>query len=156
VLANRARTTGYDLTALGPRDPLPDLPAEAATRQGHGALGNVRRLLEQSAPADVGEFAELVALRQTGAILAGSPLAVADELERWLAAPDAIDGFVLDPVFFPSGADLLLDELIPELQRRGLFRNAYEGETLREDLGLPPLSVLAGSVYRASGLAEAS
>ena len=47
------------------------------------------------------------------------------------------DGFNLLPPHFPEAFDDFIDLVIPELQRRGLFRTEYEGETLRDRLGLP-------------------
>jgi alkanesulfonate monooxygenase SsuD/methylene tetrahydromethanopterin reductase-like flavin-dependent oxidoreductase (luciferase family) len=74
----------------------------------------------------------------------GTPQQVADLLERWFAA-GAADGFHLLPAVLPDGLEQLASELVPELQRRGLFRTAYTGRTLREHLGLPrPVSQYAG------------
>ena len=47
------------------------------------------------------------------------------------------DGFTLQFPYLPQGLDDFVDRVVPELQRRGLFRRAYEGATLRENLGLP-------------------
>ena len=63
-------------------------------------------------------------------------LEVADGLEEWFVA-GAADGFNLLPATFPEGLNLFVDLVIPELQRRGLFRTEYEGRTLRDNLGLP-------------------
>ena len=49
----------------------------------------------------------------------------------------AADGFNIMPPHLPGGLDDFVQLVIPELQRRGLFRTAYEGRTLRENLGLP-------------------
>ncbi|MNZ98635.1 Nitrilotriacetate monooxygenase component A [compost metagenome] len=48
----------------------------------------------------------------------------------------AADGFNVMPQIYPSGLDVFVDKVIPELQNRGLFRTAYEGNSLRENLGL--------------------
>jgi len=66
----------------------------------------------------------------------GSPTEIADALESWFAG-GACDGFNVLPLTFPKGLEDFVDLVIPELQRRGLFRTAYEGKTLRENLGLP-------------------
>ena len=60
----------------------------------------------------------------------------ADELERWFVNK-AADGFNIMPPVLPEGLNDFVEMVIPELQRRGLFRTAYEGTTLRENLGLP-------------------
>jgi alkanesulfonate monooxygenase len=66
----------------------------------------------------------------------GTPAEIADTLQHWFEA-GAADGFNLLPLTFPQGLDDIVDRLVPELQRRGLFRTEYEGATLRENLGLP-------------------
>lgn len=68
--------------------------------------------------------------------LVGTAADIADQLEAWFAA-GAADGFNVMPAYFPSELDSFVDRVIPELQRRGLFRSAYEGSTLRANLGLP-------------------
>ncbi|WP_127580006.1 LLM class flavin-dependent oxidoreductase [Paenibacillus koleovorans] len=65
----------------------------------------------------------------------GSVLQTADFIEKWFSERGA-DGFNILPPVFPSGLDTFVDKVIPELQNRGLFRTAYEGTTLRENLGL--------------------
>ncbi|WP_027168297.1 LLM class flavin-dependent oxidoreductase [Mesorhizobium sp. WSM3224] len=65
----------------------------------------------------------------------GSATDVADQLEEWFTS-EAADGFNILPPWLPGGLDDFVDLVIPELQRRGLFRTAYEGRTLRENLGL--------------------
>jgi hypothetical protein len=50
----------------------------------------------------------------------------------------AADGFNVTPTHLPHGIDDFVAFVVPELQRRGRFRTAYEGRTLRENLGLPP------------------
>lgn len=65
----------------------------------------------------------------------GSTLQVADFIETWFRG-GASDGFNILPQTFPGGLEAFVHKVIPELQNRGLFRNAYEGKTLRENLGL--------------------
>jgi FMN-dependent oxidoreductase (nitrilotriacetate monooxygenase family) len=72
-----------------------------------------------------------------GLRIQGTPAHVADVLEEWLTE-GAADGFNLTPTHLPHGAADFVALVVPELQRRGLFRTAYEGRTLRENLGLPP------------------
>jgi alkanesulfonate monooxygenase SsuD/methylene tetrahydromethanopterin reductase-like flavin-dependent oxidoreductase (luciferase family) len=68
-------------------------------------------------------------------IVVGTPEQVADDIERWFTH-GAADGFNVMPDVLPSGFDDFADHLIPELQRRGLFRTEYSGSTLRHHLGL--------------------
>ena len=65
----------------------------------------------------------------------GTPADVADLMQQWLIER-AADGFNVMPPTFPGGLDDFVDLVIPELQRRGIFRTRYEGKTLRENLGL--------------------
>jgi alkanesulfonate monooxygenase len=71
-----------------------------------------------------------------GLAFVGTPTIIADQMEEWLFT-EACDGFnVLFPDL-PAGLDDFVDRVVPELQRRGIFRREYEGKTLRENLGLP-------------------
>jgi N-acetyl-S-(2-succino)cysteine monooxygenase len=69
-------------------------------------------------------------------VVIGTAAEIADGLEQWFTA-GAADGFNIMPLTFPGGLIDLVELVIPELQRRGLFRREYEGKTLRENLGLP-------------------
>jgi FMN-dependent oxidoreductase (nitrilotriacetate monooxygenase family) len=68
----------------------------------------------------------------------GSPQTVAETINRFVQE-DASDGFILVPHITPSGLDRFVEEVVPLLQERGVFRTEYEGSTLREHLGLKPL-----------------
>jgi len=67
--------------------------------------------------------------------LIGTAQTIADTMEEWFTT-GAADGFNIQPPYMPDCAEDFVDGVIPELQRRGLFRTAYEGRTLRENLGL--------------------
>ncbi len=69
-------------------------------------------------------------------MLAGTPKAVADHIQLWIDER-AADGFNIMPPVLPAMLDVFSAEVIPLLQRRGLFRTAYDGKTLREHYGLP-------------------
>lgn len=69
-------------------------------------------------------------------LIVGTPEQVADTLAEWFLA-NAGDGFNIMPDMFPSGVEVFVDEVVPLLQQRGLFRREYQGSTLREHLGLP-------------------
>ena len=66
----------------------------------------------------------------------GTASDVADILQEWFEG-GACDGYNLMPPMMPNGLDDFVELVIPELQRRGIFRTAYTGSTLREHLGLP-------------------
>jgi alkanesulfonate monooxygenase SsuD/methylene tetrahydromethanopterin reductase-like flavin-dependent oxidoreductase (luciferase family) len=66
---------------------------------------------------------------------------VADQMEQWMAA-DACDGFVIAATHSPGAYEDIVRLVVPELQRRGVFRDHYSGQTLRDTLGLsrPPVA----------------
>ncbi len=69
--------------------------------------------------------------------LVGTAADIADGIAEW-TEQGAADGFNLTPTHLPHGIDEFVEHVVPELQRRGMFRREYEGATLRENLGLPP------------------
>lgn len=73
-------------------------------------------------------------------IVAGTPEQVADDIELWFRS-GAADGFNVMPDAIQGGTEPFLDHVVPELQRRGLFRTEYSGTTLRDHLGLPAPSL---------------
>src|SRR6185436_7417952 len=75
----------------------------------------------------------------TGSARIGTPADIADTMQEWFEA-SACDGFNVTPATLPGGAEDFVDFVVPELQRRGLFRTEYEGRTLRENLGLRPVT----------------
>ena len=72
-------------------------------------------------------------------VVVGDPTMVADEMQEWFEG-NAADGFNILPPTLPHGLEAFARLVVPELQRRGLFRTEYEGKTLRDHLGLrrPP------------------
>ena len=133
---------GYPLD--GPLPPSPETEGmksrQALTRQIADEHGFTIRQLYQWVATARGHYT-----------LVGSVEQVADELEEWFRN-EAADGFNILPPWLPGALDDFVDLVIPELQRRGLFRTAYEGRTLRENLGLKrPIS--PWTVARASALA---
>lgn len=82
---------------------------------------------------------DLAAHRATllqGPRFVGTGAQVADQMAEWFVS-GACDGFVLAATHLPGAFEDVVRMVVPELQRRGLFRTAYEGTTLRENLGLP-------------------
>ena len=71
--------------------------------------------------------------RSDAPVFAGSPGALADQLEAWAEA--GLDGFRLRPAAVPHDLDAITRQLVPQLQARGLFRREYEADTLRGLLG---------------------
>jgi len=122
----------HDLDKLPLDGPVPEMPDT------NGPLSRQRLLLEQ-AKRDKLTFWQLCLANAgpRGHVLSiGTPSQVADEMEHWFK-DGAADGFNVMPAYLPGSLKDFVDLVIPELQRRGLFRKEYEGMTLRENLGLP-------------------
>ncbi|WP_297004155.1 LLM class flavin-dependent oxidoreductase [uncultured Corynebacterium sp.] len=68
-------------------------------------------------------------------VFTGTPVQVADTIEEWFRA-GAADGFNIMPPAYPTGLEVFVDEVVPILQERGLFRTEYPGTTLRGSYGL--------------------
>lgn len=139
-LPNLSMRLGVDASGFDLDAPLPELPPTNATRSGQEAL--VRLARERN--LTVRQLAQHVG-GHGGLQMVGSPSRIADEMEEWLRT-DACDGFNLMFHTVPDGLDDVCRLLVPELQRRGLFRTRYEGTTLRDHLGLarPPNRFFAG------------
>jgi FMN-dependent oxidoreductase (nitrilotriacetate monooxygenase family) len=71
--------------------------------------------------------------------IAGTPTLIADTMEEWFTT-GAADGFIIRLQYRSGGVESFAHTIIPELQRRGLFRVEYEGATLRENLGMTPFA----------------
>ena len=132
AIASLSVSLGADTSVFDPDGPLPtDLPP---TNASHTSRAGVLKLAED----------EKLTVRQlagryggySGLAFVGTPESIAEEMGVWLAEEGA-DGFTVVLPFLPQGLDDVTQRLVPELQRRGLFREDYEGTTLREHLGLP-------------------
>lgn len=84
----------------------------------------------------VREFAEISGRGKLAKPWVGGPKELADMFEAWFSAP-ACDGFVIGVACVPGGYEDIVNHLVPELQRRGLYHRDYVGQTLRENIGLP-------------------
>jgi alkanesulfonate monooxygenase len=118
--------SGYDLDG-----PLPEL---TVTNAGKARLKNLTELAKRK-NLSIRQLYQHAAGSRGHWTLKGTAKNIADTLELWLRE-NAADGFVVIPPFLPGTIDRFVDQVIPELQRRGIFREEYEGETLRENLGL--------------------
>ena len=74
----------------------------------------------------------------TGSARIGTPSDIADVMQEWFEA-SVCDGFNITPATLPGGGEDFVTMVVPELQRRGVFRTEYEGRTLRQNLGLRPV-----------------
>ncbi len=83
----------------------------------------------------VGELIRHYAEKHTGNGMTGTPGQIADFMEEWFETR-AADGFILMFPKLPASLEDFVKLVLPELRRRGLFREEYEGNTLRENLGI--------------------
>ena len=130
-LASLSIALGTDASGFDLDGPLPEIPESNASQSGR------QRVVERARRENltVRQLAR-IAGGFGGLTMTGTPKTIADQMEEWLAA-EACDGFNVMFPYVPGGLDDFVDKVVPELQRRGLFRREYEGKTLRENLGLP-------------------
>jgi FMN-dependent oxidoreductase (nitrilotriacetate monooxygenase family) len=102
----------------------------AASASNQGVQGHRDRVMQVARSNEI-SFAE--AVRRPRALVAGTPATIADMMEDWFRS-GACDGFILPPTVFPTTFEEFGRMVVPELQRRGLYRTAYDGTTLRENL----------------------
>jgi FMN-dependent oxidoreductase (nitrilotriacetate monooxygenase family) len=106
-----------------------------------GSVSGIRGLVQNLKKHIGGEtvtLADLAGHRATllqGPRFVGTGPEVADQMEEWIEA-DACDGFVIAATHSPGAYEDVVRLVVPELQRRGVFRDRYTGETLRDTLGL--------------------
>jgi len=125
---------GVDLYTYSLDGPLPELPSLDEIN------GNKSRFqlvidLAQREQLTIRQLLHRLAGGRGHRTYAGTALQIADQLEEWFQS-GAADGFNVMPPYLPGGLDEFAEGVIPELQRRGLFRTEYAGDTLREHLGL--------------------
>jgi FMN-dependent oxidoreductase (nitrilotriacetate monooxygenase family) len=133
-LSMLSASLNVDLTAYPLDGPLPELPELEQINGGKSRFQLVSDMARRE-----GLTIRQLMYRVTGArghrTIYGTPEQIADQLEEWFTQ-GACDGFNIMPPYLPGGLEEFVDNVIPELQRRGLFRTEYTGTTLREHLGL--------------------
>lgn len=121
---------GYDVSSFDPDGPLPEIPqtnAGQSSRERLVAVAQREKLTIRQLAQRVGSYG--------GLAFVGTPQTIADDMEQWLTE-EGSDGFNIMFPYLPEGLNDFIDKVIPELQQRGIFRKEYEGNTLRENLGL--------------------
>ncbi|MEQ1889024.1 MAG: LLM class flavin-dependent oxidoreductase [Alphaproteobacteria bacterium] len=131
-IASLSVLLGCDVSGFELDGPLPEIPESNASQSGRQKLVDMaaskNMTVRQLAQHVGGSFGVLEMI--------GTPAMIADQMQEWLMT-GACDGFNVMFPYLPGGLDDFVDLVVPELQRRGLFRTEYEGTTLRENLGLP-------------------
>ena len=128
VLSDRL---GHDLSGHPLDQPVPELPP-SGMMQGHATqLASIARRKRMT----LRELRDYAAVSSGHRVLYGTAEAIADDMEAWFRS-GAASGFVLQFTHPPGPLDEFVDQVVPILVRRGLFRQEYGGRTLREHLGL--------------------
>src|ERR1700722_14057941 len=151
AIASLSIALGHDASRFDPDKPLPDIPESNASKSARDrvvAMAAREQLTVRQLAQRLGGY--------SGLAMVGTPKTIADEMQEWLET-EASDGFTIMFPYLPGGLDDFAEQVVPELQRRGLFRREYEGATLRENLGLPrpenrhfPVSPARAEARRAS------
>lgn len=123
---------GLDLGKFPQDGPLPDLPPSNAARARQQMLVDLARKRNMT----IRQLAKFFSMSNGHNVVFGTPGHIADVMEEYFTKRGA-DGFTVLTSFESQPLQRFVDLVIPELQRRGLFRTEYEGSTLREHLGLP-------------------
>ncbi|MCR8657155.1 LLM class flavin-dependent oxidoreductase [Paenibacillus endoradicis] len=123
-----------DLSGLSIDDPIPQLPEVDSINGGKSRFQLLKDLITRENLTIRQLYTRIAGARGHREIV-GTPEQIADQLELWIQNR-AADGFNIMPPYLPGGLDEFVDKVIPILQQRGLFRYEYEGDTLREHLGL--------------------
>jgi alkanesulfonate monooxygenase len=131
AIASLSVMLGTDASGFDPDGQLPPIPETNASKSGRQRLVDLAardKLTVRQLAQRVGGYG--------GLSFVGTPATIADQMEEWLTS-FGCDGFNIMFPFLPAGLDDFVDKVVPELQRREIFRREYEGRTLRENLGLP-------------------
>jgi len=133
ALLNLSRYFDYhDFTLYAPDEPFPEL-GDLGRNGFRGMTERIKRNAREQGQTLRQAALQLATPRE--AFVIGTAEDVADDMQERFEA-GAADGFVLGPVL-PRGLEEFVDAVVPELCRRGLFRDEYESGTLRGNLGLP-------------------
>jgi FMN-dependent oxidoreductase (nitrilotriacetate monooxygenase family) len=130
-LPNLSMRLGVDASGFDLDGPLPEIPQTNAGQSGRDTLV----ALAKRDNLTVRQLAQMVG-GYGGLQMVGTAGEIVDTMQEWLET-DASDGFNIMFHTVPAGLDDFVNMVVPELQRRGLFRREYEGTTLRDHLGLP-------------------
>ncbi len=112
---------GTDASGFDPDGPLPEIPETNQSKTARQSLID----MAQRENLTVRQLAQRVG-GYAGLAMVGTAQTIADEMEAWLYS-NACDGFNVMFPFLPAGLDDFVNKVVPELQRRGLFRREYEG-----------------------------
>jgi FMN-dependent oxidoreductase (nitrilotriacetate monooxygenase family) len=138
-LLQLSRSMGVDLTGADVDKPLPDMDIAKLPQSRSVSIYQQSKRENMT----VRETYEKLVVSKGHRQLIGTTSDIADSLQEWFEN-DGADGFNIMPPFSPGGVSDFVDHVVPELQRRKLFRTHYEGSMLRDRLGLPSPAARAG------------
>jgi FMN-dependent oxidoreductase (nitrilotriacetate monooxygenase family) len=124
---------GVDCSAYPPETPVADLPVDPERVPIQGFLQNIQSGRVEGRGLTLGELIRLQATTWLNPRLVGTPAMIVDQMQDLFEA-DACDGFIIGTSTSPMGLRNFVDLIVPELQRRGLYRTEYTGSTFRENL----------------------
>src|SRR5499427_2984108 len=133
ALALVSQRLGHDISGYPLDGPVPDFPAKTERGQ---AFSKTLLEMARREKMTLRDLYNITAAARGHWVITGTPKRIADKFEEWFTGGMA-DGFVIMPAYFPGAFDDFVNLVVPELQRRGLFRRDYSGSTLRDHLGLP-------------------
>lgn len=125
---------GQDCSAWELDAPVPTLPSLVEFSGPQGRYSTILRIIETEKPT-LRQLLGRLAAGGGHCTMVGTPTQIADKMEHWFNNGGA-DGFNLMPPSLPAGIEDFIEQVVPELQHRGLFRKDYQGSTLRDHLGL--------------------
>ncbi|UXS03574.1 LLM class flavin-dependent oxidoreductase [Agrobacterium tumefaciens] len=135
-LTQLTRITGIDLGDADLDKPLPSEAVEATRARADSSRHQlVLDVIDRENPT-IRQLLHRLAGGRGHKVIAGTPEQVADWIETWFRE-GAADGFNIMPPWLTGGFDIFIDEVVPLLRKRGLFRADYSGDTLRDHYGLP-------------------
>ncbi|WP_454918905.1 LLM class flavin-dependent oxidoreductase [Xanthobacter sediminis] len=121
---------GLDLSPYDVDEPLPDAVISEELRRTNSRVAYMLK-----GKPTIRQMYERFGTGRGQHTVKGTPSAIVDQMETWFLNR-GVDGYLIQPPVLPTGLDEFVDQVIPELQNRGLFRTEYTGSTLRENLGL--------------------
>lgn len=130
AVASLSIALGTDARKFDLDEPLPEVPESNASKSSRDrvvAMAERENLTVRQLAQRLGGY--------SGHVILGTPEMIADEMEEWLESRGS-DGFTVMFPYQPGGLEAFVERVVPELQIRGIYRSEYEGQTLRENLGL--------------------
>ncbi|MBV9551810.1 MAG: LLM class flavin-dependent oxidoreductase [Alphaproteobacteria bacterium] len=132
VLSNQLGN--FDLSEYDIDGPLPEIDESRWALASQSSTRNIIRWAKEE-NLTIRQIYERFAGARGQRTLVGAPIDIVDDMEKWFRGY-GVDGFLVHPPYLPGGLKDFVDLVVPELQNRGLVREEYEGETLRENMGL--------------------